>query len=54
MKKISWIKLIWLALFIANRVAEALNDPTSPGHITADELKRIIADAVAFILSDPK
>ena len=52
MKKISWLKLLWLALNIAENVAAAYNDPVTPGQITSDELKAIIADAIHYILSD--
>jgi hypothetical protein len=54
MKKIGWLRILWLALHIGSKIAEAMNDPETPGQITADELKNIIADAIQYILADLK
>lgn len=50
MAKVSWLKMLFVAIQIARDVVLALNDPGSPGHITQDEFKVIIANAVALIL----
>ena len=53
MTKVSWLKILFVALQIARDVVAALNDPASPGHITQDEFKVIIANAVEAILGKP-
>ena len=50
MAKVSWLKILFVAIQIARDVVAALNDPTSPGHITEDEFRIIIANAIEAIL----
>jgi len=50
MTKVSWLKILFVALQIARDVVAALNDPASPGHITEEEFKIIIAHALEAIL----
>ena len=50
MKKVSWLKILFVAIQIARDVVAALNDAASPGHITEEEFKVIIANAIEAIL----
>ena len=50
MTKLRWLKILFVGIRIAHDIIAALNDPISPGHITADELKVIIANALAYVL----
>ena len=53
MAKVSWLKYLFVGIRIAHDVVAALNDPVSPGHITEDELRKIIANAVEYVLRKP-
>ena len=50
MAKISWLKMLFVAIQIARDIFAALNDPVSPGHITEDEFKTIVENAIQAIL----
>jgi len=53
MKKVSWLKILFVAIQIARDLIAALNDHDSPGHITEAEFKVIIANALEAILGNP-
>ena len=50
MAKISWLKMLFVAIQIARDILAALTDPVSPGHITEDEFRLIIKKAIENIL----
>ena len=50
MAKISWLKMLFVAIQIARDIFAALNDPVSPGHITEDEFRLIVKKAIEAIL----
>jgi hypothetical protein len=52
MKKLNLLRILFVAVRIAHDIIEALNDPASPGHITVDELKIIVTNAIAYVLDN--